>query len=248
MTAEVVSVVMPAFNAATTIEQSIRSIQAQTFEDWVLYVIDDASPDGTGDIVEAMGRHDARIRYLRLGINSGVAAARNEGIRRASGRYIAFLDSDDLWHPDKLATQLAVLANGETLVATNYFRFRGDPALGVTLARRKPVFTRFDMLQQNQIGNLTGIYDQRALGKVFQRPGGHEDYLMWIELVRRAGRGVCIQAPLAYYRVAAASLSGNKARAASWQWQVYRSDLKMGLLPSTGFYAAYVIRAVFARL
>lgn len=245
---ELVSIVMPAYNAASTIADSINSVLAQTRSDWVLYVVDDCSTDDTALIVAEFSGKDKRVIYIKQPHNSGVAEARNAALRASAGKYIAFLDSDDIWFPEKLAEQVALLEKGYDVVATNYIRFSGHISNRLEEVKRKENFSYFDMLQQNQIGNLTGIYNQSTLGKVYQVKGGHEDYVMWLSLLRTAKTGFCIQKPLAYYRVAGSSLSGNKFRSAKWQWSVYRKNLQLGILKSTFFFSMYAIRSLLSRV
>lgn len=245
---ELVSIIMPAYNAGSTIAESINSVLAQTFSDWVLYVVDDCSADNTALIVSDYSARDNRVIYIKQPHNLRVAEARNAALRACSGKYIAFLDSDDIWLPEKLAEQIALLKKGYDVVASNYIRFSGSISNKLDEVKRKENFSYFDMLQQNQIGNLTGIYNQSALGKVYQTKGGHEDYVMWLSLLKIAKKGFCIQKPLAYYRVSGSSLSGNKRRAAIWQWSVYRKSLKLGLLQSAFFFSAYAIRSILNRI
>lgn len=242
MAVETVSIIMPAFNAEQFIAQSIGSVLAQRYGDWRLYVVDDASSDNTAAVVK--GFDDARIEYLRLIQNGGVATARNAGIERAQGTYIAFLDSDDLWEPEKLEQQICLLEQGYDVVCAHYSVFTDNPA-NVIATRRYPFdLTYARMLRGNCIGNLTGIYNQRNLGKCQQKRCGHEDYVMWLELIRRAGKGACVQSVLARYRVSSHSISSNKLRAAVWQWEIYRKHLGIGLLPSAYYWLHYIFAAV----
>lgn len=242
-TTEQVSIIMPAFNAAPWIGNSIESVLAQSFTDWHLYIIDDASTDKTAEVVARF--IDPRISYFLQPENGGVAKARNRGITAAQGRYIAFLDSDDLWEPDKLALQIPLLEQGYDVVCGHYAVFSEAPEK-VTSVRRYPFhLTYARLLRGNCIGNLTGIYNQQRLGKCLQQAYGHEDYVMWLELVRRAGQAACVQQVLARYRVAVHSLSGNKVKAARWQWRIYRQHLQLGWARSAYYWMHYVLAAVY---
>jgi Glycosyltransferases involved in cell wall biogenesis len=246
MGAEVVSIIMPAYNAERFIAKSIESVLAQTFTNWRLYIIDDASGDNTSIVVNSY--NDPRITYVLKAENEGVAAARNEGIRRAQGHYISFLDSDDLWESQKLEKQLLMLEQGFDVVCSSYGVFSDDANFLLGIRCFPEVFTYSRMLRGNCIGNLTGIYNQKKLGKCFQHRCGHEDYLMWLELIQRAGKGYCVKGVLAKYRISASSLSGNKIKAAKWQWNIYRQMLGLGFLFSSYLWVNYVFHALMGRI
>lgn len=243
-----VSVVMPAYNAAATLEASMRSVLDQSHVDLELLVIDDCSTDASLAIAERIAAQDSRVLALRLDANAGVAAARNAGLQAASGDWIAFLDSDDRWHPQKLRAQLEHLQRTGARVA--YCSYQRVDEAGRVLSTVIPP-ARVDhaaMLKSNRIGNLTGIY-HRSLGEArFQRIG-HEDYLFWLQLVRRAGQAVRVDhpEPLAWYLVRPGSLSADKARAARWQWHIYRDTEKLGLFRAGWYFLHYAFNAVRKR-
>lgn len=243
-----VSVIMPIYNAKSWLSRAVESVLQQDHRNLELVAIDDGSTDGSLAILEAFAHDDDRVRVLRQPVNAGVAAARNAGMAVAKGDYIAFLDADDWWHPAKLERQLASLrASGALICYTEYWRMAED---GQVLSRVTPpaqVNWR-DMLASNFIGNLTGIY-ARALGDIPFRPIGHEDYVFWLEQVRRAGRAVRAESaePLAWYLVRERSLSANKWRAAAWQWAIYRQVEKLGLLRSSWYMSNYVWHALSKR-
>ena len=244
-----ISVVMPAYNAAATLEASMRSALDQTHREVELLVVDDRSTDGSWELVQSLAREDARVVPIRQPRNGGVAAARNAGIEAATGRYIAFLDSDDRWYPDKLQVQLASMrAAGARVGYTAYERV--DQAGRRLSTVRPPARVRHaDMLLGNSIGNLTGMYE-RALGDMRFGRWGHEDYVFWLQVVRAAGEAVCADPDrvLASYLVRPGSLSANKFRAMAWQWRIYRQAERLGLLRSGWCFANYAVRAVAKRV
>jgi glycosyltransferase involved in cell wall biosynthesis len=239
---ETVSIIMPAYNAGTFIVSSINSVLAQTYEDWKLYVIDDASIDNTESLV--LSFNDSRICYIRQVSNQGVSIARNVGISAAQGRYIAFLDSDDLWAENKLKSQLSMLENGYDVVCSNYSTFSDSIDSTICIRTFPSEFTYSDMLTGNKIGNLTGVYNQERIGKIFQRQVGHEDYIMWLDVMSRTLKCFCVQDNLAYYRVSEESLSGNKFKASLWQWDIYRRHLGLGVVKSAYYWHCYVLNAL----
>ncbi|MGX9524766.1 glycosyltransferase family 2 protein [Alcaligenes sp. YSL9] len=238
---------MPAFNAAGTLPESLTSVCTQDYPCWELLVIDDGSSDNTVELVTKFAQADSRIKLLRQPSNQGVAAARNAGIAAAQGQYIAFLDSDDLWLPQKLSQQLKAMQENQVLVSmTAYYRFQKSPKWqGITTP---PHWVDYpELLKGNAIGNLTGMYDCRAIGKVYQKQVRHEDYLMWLEVVRKAGRAYGLQEVLAAYRVSATSLSGNKIKSLQWTWQIYRHHLKLSVVQSSYLIFHYIVKAILKR-
>ncbi|MEL1263996.1 glycosyltransferase family 2 protein [Pseudoxanthomonas putridarboris] len=244
-----VSVVMPAYNAAETLEASMQSVLGQSHADVELLVVDDGSRDRSREIVEEVSRRDRRVTGIALTANGGVSTARNTGIEAASGEYVAFLDSDDRWHPDKLRIQLeAMRGAGAQVGYTAYQRVDGDDRVLSTV--HPPASVDYaGMLKGNCIGNLTGLY-ARALGEVRFPRAGHEDYVFWLRVVRLAGKAVCTDPldPLAYYLVRPGSLSANKWRAARWQWRIYRDFEGIGVLPASWYFVNYAANAVMKRM
>jgi teichuronic acid biosynthesis glycosyltransferase TuaG len=243
-----VSVVMPAYNAAATLQASMDSVFAQTHADVELLVIDDCSKDASWSIVQSMAAREPRLVPIRMTQNGGVAAARNAGIEAATGTHIAFLDSDDRWLPDKLAQQLAHMrATGTQISYTAYRRF-DESGRELSIVRPPAAVDYADMLKSNRIGNLTGVYD-RAIGDCqFQRIG-HEDYVFWLAMVRRAGIACRVPSaePLAEYLVRNGSLSADKRRAAQWQWNIYRNIEGLGHMRAAWYFAHYAAIAVGKR-
>ena len=223
-----VSVVMPAYNAAPFIGSAVESVLRQTYADLELVVVDDASKDKTASVLRGL-HADARLRVLRHETNGGVARARNTALEASRGQYIAFLDADDLWEPDKLRKQIAAMQEaGVHASHASYFRFRTGDEGRAGVVRCRPRVARGDMIDGNLIGNLTGIYDSAALGVIFQRPIGHEDFLMWLAVLGHTD-SVGVDTPLAWYREATGGVSSNYLRSAGWHYRLIRSEF--GLSP-----------------
>ena len=172
-----VSIIMPTYNCGAYIEDSIRSVIAQTVTDWELQIVDDCSTDNTREVVERLAAQEKCIHYTCFSRNQGPAAARTEALRRADGKYIAFLDSDDLWEPDKLERQLAFMEKtGAKFSATAYDQFdeSGTPLPTVCLPPHKTTYRKM-LLLSNPIGNSTVMYDQSVLGKFEVPPIRNQD-------------------------------------------------------------------------
>lgn len=243
-----VSVVMPAYKAAATIERSMRSVLEQTHPDVELLVVDDCSPDNGWAVVSRLASADARVVPIRLERNGGVANARNVGIANATGTYLAFLDSDDWWHPRKLEIQLAAMREtGAKLCYAGYQRV-DEGGRVLSTVRPPPSIDHAAMLRSNRVGNLTGLYD-RSLGDGSFPQVGHEDYVFWLQMIRRAGRAVRADhaEPLAFYLVRSGSLSSDKLKAAGWQWKIYREHEGMGRMRAAWYFCQYAAIAMRKR-
>ncbi|MEQ5679554.1 glycosyltransferase family 2 protein [Providencia rettgeri] len=239
-----VSIIMPCYNAEKYISESINSVLAQTYTKFELIIIDDSSTDKSINIISEY--QDNRIKLIKSNLNQGVATSRNKGIMAAKGQYISFLDSDDLWEPSKLEKQITLLESGWDLVCSNYSAFKSD---GKTKLRISPrVITYEDLLRSCFIGNLTGIYCAKKLGKFFQKSTGAEDYLMWLAILKSAQKAYCIQESLAKYRISNTSLSSNKFKAIKWQWSIYRNELKLSTPKSLYYFSHYLLNALKKRI
>lgn len=242
---------MPVHNAARYIEAAIRSVISQTYTNWELLVVDDASSDISMNIAGKLAHEDSRIRILKNDRPTGYPATpRNVAVDMARGRYIAFLDSDDMWLPNKLEHQLSFFDESPNIgvVFSNYEKVDAD-------AHRKhrvveaPTYVNYKrLLLGNVIGNVTGMYDTQRVGKVFFRKVRHEDYAMWLSILKRGFIARNTGAVMALYRVANGSVSSQKLRLLSWQWNIYRRVEKLGLLSSIYYYANYAIRGFIKSL
>ena len=222
-----VSVIMPAYNAAGFIAESIQSVQQQSFEDWELLVIDDASKDGTSEIVEALRAEDSRIKLHVLPTNQGAGFSRNIGIKAATGDYISFLDADDLWKPHKIQTQLDLMKNENVQVCFSSYELIDERGKSLQKQIKALQFLPFKKLKKaNYIGNLTGMYNASELGKIFcPLIRKRQDWGLWLLAVEKAGFAKGIQEPLAVYRERENSISGNKIEMLQYNYRVYREVL-----------------------
>lgn len=235
------SVIMPAYNAQGTIKAAIESVVRQTCQDFELIVVDDCSTDNTRAITQQSANGDSRIRVLATPRNLGVAGARNVAIAAASGRYIAFLDSDDLWFPKKLEKQLECHQSGALVVYAGYERVAMDGARKIIRVPGQVGYQQ--LLRGNVIANLTGSYDAFSLGKYYQKSIGHEDYLMWLQIVKKSEVAHAAEGVFASYRVSGESLSSNKLRGCLWTWRIYRNEIGIPFFPALISFLCYVARA-----
>lgn len=242
------SVITPVFNAGATLEETIRSVRAQTESDWEHLLIDDGSTDASREVMARAAASDPRVHTLSLSRQSGAARARNAGIAAAQGRYIAFLDADDLWLPEKLARQREVLEQGAGLVFSSYRRI--DPDGRERGLVRAPARLDFDRaLRGNAIGCLTAVYDTQTYGKAYMPDiPRRQDYGLWLDLLHRGGEAIGIEDCLALYRVSPDSLSSNKWRAAAGTWQVLRESGELGRISAAWHFGQYLANALRKRL
>ena len=238
-----VSIIMPAFNSAGYIRESIDSVLAQTYTDWELWVVDDGSTDNTAEVVKKF--KDRRIHYVKQATNKGVAAARNLGIARSRGRFLAFLDSDDIWLPEKLEKQLAFM-NGKKcgMSYTEYRQFVNHPDVAGKLIRTRDSVDYQVLLKGNDIGCLTVIIDRWQHPRIVMPPYRHEDYLTWLGILSGGGTAYSLHEDLARYRKSDKSLSSNKWNSMKWTWNVYRKHQKLSVLKSGYYMAHYVVNGL----
>lgn len=240
---DLVSIVTPMYNAQRYILAAINSVLAQTYRNWELLVVDDGSTDRSSSIVEKVARKDARIKLIKQARNAGVALARNAAIRLARGRYIAFLDSDDIWHRQKLEKHIAFMkARKAKLSYTAYSKIDADHAGEVGSQRTLSVPARVaydELLMSNVIGCSTAIYDAQRIAKQYMLAVGHEDYILWLSILKKHGVAYGLNEPLTAYRVRRDSVSGQKLKAARYQWHIYKDIEKLPLWKSVRYFLSY---------
>jgi len=235
-----VSVITPAYNAARFIRAAIESVKRQTYPHWELILIDDCSRDETVALIqEELG--DPRIQLIELAQNSGAAVARNAGIRAAKGKYLAFLDSDDLWLPEKLERQVAFMQERDAAFSfTQYRIIRED---GGASRHVVPIPQRIDyhgLLKNTIIGCLTVMLDRAKLGPV-QMPNirTRQDTAMWLQILKQGYTAYGIQEVLSEYRKVEGSISSNKWKAARQTWRLYRDIEKLNLARAAWCFVHY---------
>lgn len=241
-----ISIILPLYNASRFIGEAIVSVQAQTHTDWELLVVDDVSTDNSAAIVQKYAAKDKRIKLLQHSKNAGAAQARNTGIKNATGRYIAFIDADDVWLPNKLEKQLQFMHTNK--LAFTYSSQLLIDANGKEKGRfiTKPVIDYRSMLKTCWVGCCTAMYDTEIVGKqYFETQRGQEDYILWLQIMKQIGTTKGIIEPLAKYRAVSGAVSANKIAAAKRQWKVYRELEKLNLMQSSYYFIHYAVNAVF---
>lgn len=240
---------MPSYNSERYIRKSIDSVMNQTYENWELIIIDDCSYDASLDIIKEYCKLDSRIKLIINDKNLGVAETRNRGMMAAQFSYIAFLDSDDLWHKKKLELQTNFMQENNVAISfTQYYRIN-DADLQIGIVNKIPEsVTYYDLLKGNVIAMSTSMIDVRIVGKVNFEKIGHEDYFFWLKILKKGVSAKGIKDKLIYYRVHSTSLSSNKLKAVSYTWYIYRNLLKLNLLESMYYFSIHEFKAVIKRL
>lgn len=239
-----VSVIMPAYNAASTIEESIRSVMAQTYAAWELLVIDDGSADNTCAIVERLAVEDERIHLLRNPQNCGVAQTRNRGLALCNHSYAAFLDSDDVWHPNKLAVQVQTAEQQQAdLVYTSYAIVDADSAPCKEPYLVPAQIDFHGLLKENVIGCSTVLMTAAVAAQYrFLSDFYHEDYCLWLDILRDGHKAVGCTEVLTNWRLIAHSRSFDKKNGARNRWRIYRRHLGFSVIRSLRYFAVYAWR------
>lgn len=240
-----ISVIMPYFNAGKYIQDSIDSLVAQSYQNWELIVVDDCSDIENAEILNKVALSDHRIRVLRLEKNSGAAVARNRAIESANGRYIAFLDCDDLWKPSKLEKQILFMQQNS--VALSYSAYDRVDVNGIRIGHvGVPERVSYsDLLKVCSIGCLTAIYDTEVLGKVFMPLiRKRQDLGLWLKILKEVPFAYGVTESLAEYRVRPDSISANKRVAASYTWKLYRGVEQLPLYKTIYYFSHYAVNGV----
>ena len=246
---EIVSIIMPSYNTAQFIAESIRSVQAQTYPHWELIIVDDCSTDQTDEVVEKF-LSDSRIRYLKNERNSGAAISRNRAISEAKGKWIAFLDSDDLWHPKKLEKQIAFMKeNGFTFSYTQYAEIdEASQGNGNVITGPKRI-TKSGMYRYCWVGCLTVMYDAEAVGPIEVADiKKNNDYALWLKISQKANCYL-LEETLARYRKRSGSISNhNYCKLIKWHYKLFREAEQKGILPSLFYTCQNIFWGVFKKI
>ncbi len=246
---DLVSIIMPAYNAEKYIEEAIESVLKQTYRNWELIIVNDCSIDATEQIVKKYQEQDQRIRLCSLIKNKGVANARNTAIKNAVGRYLAFLDSDDMWLPEKLEKQIGFMKRNNYVFTYHQYRhFASSDKVG-EIVKIPSQLDYKDALKGNSIGCLTVCLDKSKIKPFIMPAQRHEDYITWLNILKEneiAAYG--LQRDFGRYRVDSKdSVSANKLKSAVWTWKVYRDSQLLSVLKSVYYMCFYITSGIKKR-
>ncbi len=245
-----VSIITPLYNGARFIAETILSVIGQTYTDWEMIIVDDCSIDHPENIISPYAENDQRIKWVRLDRNSGAAAARNVALGRATGRFIAFLDGDDTWKPEKLQRQISLMDKLGWAFSFCSYEIMDPTGKKTGKIIHAPSITDYrHYLRDTVIGCLTVIIDREKTG-TFEMPliRSSHDMALWLELMKRGFTAHGIDEVMASYRLVSSSNTANKFRAAADVWQVYRKIEQLSFLCSIYNFAGYIYHALMKRI
>lgn len=219
-----VSIITPSFNSEKFIAETIKSIQNQTYSNWEMIIMDDCSTDNSFSIIKEMALNDNRIQFFRLEKNSGTGIARNLALSKSKGKYIAFVDSDDLWKPEKLKKQIDFLLKNKLPFTFTFYECIDEEGKSVNKRVEAPRNLSYRQLFFcNYVGNLTGIYDVDYFGKIaISSTRKRQDWMMWLTVLKKIKTAQPIPESLAYYRIRENSISASKTDLLKHNFAVYR--------------------------
>lgn len=253
MKQELVSIIVPVYNVEKYIEETMDCVTRQTYPDWELLLVDDSSPDSSAEKIENYIRRsgDTRIRLLRQPSNMGAAKARNRGLAESLGRYIAYLDADDLWEPDKLERELAFMAEKNAAFAFTGYEFADENGKGLGRVVRVPeTLTYKQALKNTTIFTTTVMFDTAKIDKsLLEMPDiKSEDTALWWKVLRKGYVAYGLDENLVKYRRVGKSLSSNKLEAVRRIWNLYRRAEGMSVINSAWHCCFWAVRAVKRRV
>lgn len=239
-----VSIIMPCHNGEKYIRDAINSVLSQTYTDWELLIVDDNSSDNSVNIIEDFAKKDERIKLLHTEKSTGLpATARNIGINAARGRFIAFLDCDDIWLPVKLEHQIPLFKMKNVSVVFSYYaKMNGEGDFQNRIVTSSFVVTYDYLLKGDCIGNLTSVYDTKKCGKVLQKEIHHEDYEMYLAILKQGFYAMNTNSLEAFYRVQKSSVSANKFKTMSWHWNILRNEQKLPFFKAVKYFLHYAVK------
>lgn len=248
-----ISIIVPVYNAAAYLKQTLKTVKSQTYQEWELLLIDDLSTDGSADWLEQelAKDPDKRIRLIRKKQNEGAAKARNTGLSEACGRYIAYLDADDLWHTDKLERELAFMQEKDAGFVFTAYEFGDEEAKGTGKIVHVPeTLTYKRALSRTVIFTTTVLLDTEKIPKELMRMPEvkSEDTASWWQILKNGYTAYGMDEVTAVYRRPAKSLSSNKLEAMRRIWNLYRRVEKLNVVQSGWYFCFWAIRATLRRI
>lgn len=237
MANHLVSIITPSFNCKDYIEETYNSIVCQTYSNWEWLITDDCSTDGIYEYLVELSKLDDRIKLFRNNINSGAAVSRNNSIEKATGRFIAFLDSDDLWVEEKLSTQIKFMLENEVAFSYSDYSFINEAGYYIEKIRKTPESINYNnLLSENIIGCLTAVYDCQQIGKVYMPLiRRRQDYGLWLNILKMVPEAKRSPGVLGVYRLRTNSVSSNKLKLLKYNFELFYKHQKMSFFKA-GYY------------
>jgi glycosyltransferase involved in cell wall biosynthesis len=237
---DLVSILTPSYNSEQFVAETIESVLAQTYQNWEMIIVDDCSEDNSVDVISKYIKNDNRIKLIESKTNRGPALSRNEALKTTNGRFIAFLDSDDLWMSEKLEKQVEFMKlKAAVLSYTAYAKIDEYGHIGNFVEAPEKVNYK-QLLQTCSIGILTAMYDSKKIGKIYMPDiFSVEDYAIWLQITKQGYEAYGLNEKLALYRVRKSGISSNKIKKAAYQWKVYRELENLSIFKSLYYMIFY---------
>lgn len=231
---DLVSIIMPSYNSEKFIAESIQSVKNQTYLNWELIIVDDGSTDQTLYLVNNFCKEDSRIKFTSLQKNFGAGVARNRALQEATGKYIAFLDSDDVWKPEKIQKQISFLQEKKLSFTFSFYDCISEDGIHLNKRILAPLkLTYSQLFFSNYVGNLTAIYDAEKLGKIaINKIRKRQDWIVWLTILKKTKIAQPVPESLAYYRIRKNSVSSSKILLLKYNYKVYRQFHKLNIFVS----------------
>lgn len=249
---ELVSIITPVYNAEKFLKDTIETVQNQTYKNWELILVNDCSKDKSEEIINHYSKGDKRIRLINLEKNSGSATARNTAIENSKGRYIAFLDADDLWIKEKLSKQIQFMKKEKAAFIYSSYEFADENGHPNGKKVQVPQKITYEQALKNLIvWTSTVMIDTKMVQRdIIRMPNVKrgQDMATWWSILKRIDYGYGMQEIIAYYRRYNGSLSSNKLKALKRTWVLYRKVEKLNLLKSIQCFIAYTFNATKKRI
>lgn len=247
---ELISIVIPVYNSEKYIKETIECILNQTYKNWEIIFVDDGSKDSSVDIIREY--RDERMHLYQNGKNRGPAFTRNQGIKKAQGRYLAYMDADDLCDADKLEKQIRFMKKTGCAFCFTGYEFAGEDGKRNGKIVRIPEKMEYkDALKKTTISTITVMFDRKQIpDEVLYMPldARGEDTATWWKILRHGYTAYGIDEPLSVYRRYGGSRSSNKLDAVYGTWKMYRRNEKLGILRSSYYFCCYILNAVKRRI
>lgn len=239
-----VSIITPSYNSKDFIRETIESVLNQTYKNWEMLIVDDCSTDSSPEIIKKYIQKDSRIKYFKNEKNSGPAVSRNLGLDNSRGKYIAFLDSDDIWIDKKLQLQIEYIQKNEVDLIHSNYKFCDKNGVAIKEIKNDIKLNYKKILKSNQIKTSFLVLNKDILKDIRFKNMKHEDFAFFLDFLRNGNECFCIQEPLGKYRINSKSISYNKFKSALWTWNIYRKYEKFNLIKSSFYFMYYVLNGI----
>ena len=251
MKKDLVSIVVPVYNAARFLEDTIKTVQEQTYNNWELLLVNDCSTDNSVEMINEYIKKDDRIKLFNQEKNGGAALARNRGIDEASGKYLCYIDADDLWDKEKLEKQVKFMKEKDCEFSFTGYEFADEN--GIPNGKKVFIPEKLDYnhaLRNTTIWTSTVMFDLDKLSKedIYMPNIKSEDTACWWRILKRIKYAYGLNEILSFYRRTAGTLSSNKFEAIKRIWHLYRKQEKLNLFKAIYCFCGYAIRAVLRRV